>query len=102
MNTIEKPKPGERADRLHARRARQADRQRIGDLIFDILRRAAGPVGEHDDLLLADVGNGVDRDVRQRVIADAQDDQRRQHHEEPVVQAPADDEVDHDVASVVR
>ena len=62
-NTIAKPKPDiERMD-LHARRAGEARRQRIGDLVVDILRRAPRPVGEDDDLLLADVGDGIDRRV---------------------------------------
>ena len=49
------------ADRLHARHAQQGDGQRIGDLVFDVLRRAAHPLGEDDLLVLADVGDRVGR-----------------------------------------
>ena len=73
---------GHGADGLHARRAGEAGGQRIGDLVVDILRRTAGPVGEDDDLLLADVGDGIDRRVRQRVVAAAHDGPDAEHDEE--------------------
>ena len=47
------------ADRLDAGDSEQRDGQRIGDLVLDILRRAAHPLGEDDLLVLADIGNGV-------------------------------------------
>ena len=38
----------------------------IGDLVLDLLRAAAHPVGEDDDLVLAQVGDGVHRRVAAR------------------------------------
>ena len=39
----------------------QVDGQRIGDLVLDLLRAVAGPVGEDDDLVVREVRDGVDR-----------------------------------------
>ena len=61
--TIAKPKPDIERIVLTPGVPWRLDGQRVGDLVLDVLRRAAGPVGEDDDLLLADVGDGVDRRV---------------------------------------
>jgi hypothetical protein len=50
-----------RAHRAHMRQPLQVDGERIGDLVFHFLRTAALPLGEDDDLVFAQVGNGVDR-----------------------------------------
>ena len=50
-----------RANRAHMRQPLQVHSERIGDLVFDLLRTAALPLGEDDDLVLAQVGDRVDR-----------------------------------------
>ena len=47
----------------------QVHGERVGNLVFDFLRAAPLPLGEDDDLVLAQVGNGVDGRVQQRPIA---------------------------------
>ena len=60
MLTIENPNAEDERTVLHAGKSLQIDRQRIGDLIFHFLRTSARPVGENDDLVLAEIGDGVD------------------------------------------
>ena len=43
--------------------------KRIGDLVLDFARTAAHPIGEDDDLVLAQVGDGIDRRVQHGVDA---------------------------------
>jgi hypothetical protein len=59
---------GRRAHGAHMRQALQIHGERIGDLVFDFLRTAALPLGEYDDLVFAQVGNGVDGRVQQRPV----------------------------------
>ena len=84
-----------RPDGFDARGAREARGQRIGDLVVDILGRASRPVGEDDDLFLADVGNGIDVHVEDRVVAGPQDRQDGERHQKCVPERPADQSVDH-------
>ena len=74
--------------------------QRIGDLILDHLRRLARILGVDDDLNVGEIGDGVERHVRDRhrcrrattktvAIADQEDVPRR----------PADERGDHGGAS---
>src|ERR1035437_2034815 len=58
-----------RADGAHVRQPLQVHGERVGNLVFNFLRTAALPLGEHDDLVFAQVGNGIDRRVQQRPIA---------------------------------
>ena len=60
-----------RAHRLHARESLEIHRERIGDLILDLLRTAPGPVGEDDHLVLAQVRDGIDRRVAKARIPHA-------------------------------
>ena len=76
---------GVAADRAHVGDAEQRDRQGVGDLVLDVLGRAARPAREDDLLVLADVGDRVDRD---RVAGEAAD--RPVEGRRP--QAPADHE----------
>ena len=73
--TIEKPKPDIERMAFTPGVPCKATVERIGDLVVHVLRAAARPVGEHDHLLLADVGNGIDGDVPQCVPAAAQEHQ---------------------------
>ncbi len=49
------------AHRLHAGHPEQGTGERVGDLVFDVLRTTAGPGREDDLLVLADVRDGVHR-----------------------------------------
>ena len=49
------------ADGLDTGNAQQGNRQRIGDLVLHVLWGPPHPLGEHDLLVLPDVGNGIDR-----------------------------------------
>jgi len=75
------------------RTAFERDRERIRDLIVHVLRAAAGPVGEHDDLLLANVRDRIDRRVLERVPSAADHRDNGDDDEKRVVQAPANDRV---------
>ena len=50
-----------RPDDAHAGQALQVHGQRIRDLVLDLLRAVARPVREDDDLVVGQIGNGVDR-----------------------------------------
>ena len=69
MLIIEKLNSLRRPHRLHPRQPLQVHRERIGDLVLDFPRAAAHPVGEDDDLVLRQVGDGVDRRVDDGVNA---------------------------------
>ncbi len=49
-----------RADDPDAGEAAQVDRQRVADLVLDFLRAVPGPVGEHDHLVVREIGDRVD------------------------------------------
>jgi hypothetical protein len=97
------------ANRFHARHAQQRNGERIRDLVLHILRRAAHPFGEDDLLVFAQVGNGVHRDgpafesgeapvKRRDHHAPAEDEQHEEGDDEFLLQAEADEAVEHGVA----
>jgi len=99
----------EGADRLEAGRTLQHGGERVGDLVFDVLRRTAGPVGEDELLVLADVRDGVDGDriARDQLlfhlkghdpIAPQQDEGENQEHNQLVLETETDDAVDQTAA----
>ena len=51
------------ADEFHFRRGDEHGRNRISDLVFDQVGRAAFPIGVNDHLDVAEVGNGIERCV---------------------------------------
>ena len=57
----------------------QRDTERISDLVFDVFGRAAGPRRQHDDLVLADVRNRIDRHGLIAVPAIDQEPDCQQH-----------------------
>ena len=73
----------------------QIDRQRVGDLVFDFLRAAAHPIGEHDHLVFAEIGNGVDRRADHGVDADGGHGQRQGDHHKRIANRIRDDAFDH-------
>ena len=85
-----------------ARQALQVDRQRIRDLIFDLARAAAHPIGEHDHLIFGEIGNGVDRRVDDRINPQTHHDQRRDEHHEAIADRELDDFFNHEFSLVVR
>ncbi len=68
---------------LRARHGLQGDGQGIGDLVFHVLGRTARPLGEHDHLVLADVGNRIERHFLRGVPAKSNDGDRRDQDDEP-------------------
>ena len=54
-------------DEFDLRRGDEAGRDRIGDLVFDQIRRATFPIGIDDHLHVAEVGDGIQRRVQQPV-----------------------------------
>ena len=89
-----------RAHRLHARESLQIHRERIGDLILDLLRTAPRPVGEDDHLVLAEVGNGIDRRAKTARTPQPIRNSVATNDEEAVAQRPFDEAIDHGFTSV--
>ncbi len=83
------------ADGLHARESLQIHRERICDLILDLLRAAPRPVGEHDDLVFAQVGNRIHRRAINGADAEADEQRHAAKHQEAVAQRPLYDAIDH-------
>ncbi len=75
---------GVTSDCLYRRYAQERDCERIGDLVFNVLRRASGPFSEDDLLVLTEIRDGVDRDGASGKGAEAPVERRHG-------QAPADD-----------
>src|SRR5207249_4796647 len=87
------------ADDAHGGQALELERQRVGDLVLDLAGTVAGPVGEDDDLVLAQVGNGIDGGVVDGVDAGDGHGQAGEDHQEAVADGEFDDAVDHLLAS---
>ncbi len=66
-----------RSHGFHARQALQVDRERVSDLVFDLLGAAAHPVGEDDHLVLREIGNRIDRRVDDGMDAPDHDAERQ-------------------------
>src|SRR5207245_2220610 len=88
-----------RADGPHAGQALKVDRERIGDLVFDLLRTPSRPVGEDDDLVFAEVRDGVHRRAEDGADGPADDQHRRAGDEVPVPQRPFHDAINHEESS---
>ena len=84
-----------RPHHAHAGQPLEADRERVGDLVLDLLRRAARPVGEDDHLVVRQIGDGVDRDGQQRPVPPARDQQKARDDEKPIAQCGINEPVDH-------
>ena len=80
-----------RAHGLQVRQSLQVRRERIRDLILDELRRAPRPVDVDDDLVVGDVGNGIERRAHRRPDADADDDRVEQQDDEAVAGGEVDE-----------
>ena len=73
----------------------EAHRERIGDLVLDLLRRAAGPVGEDDHLVVREVGNRVDGRREQGPVPPPSNQEEEGDHEDAVPERDGDQPVDH-------
>jgi len=81
--------------RLHPGQPLEVHGERVGDLVLDLARAAPHPVGEHDRLVLGQVGNGVHRGVDHRVNPPDEHAESQQDHDEPVAHGKLDDLLDH-------
>ena len=84
-----------RADDAHAGQPLQVRRQRVGDLVLDLLRAVPGPVREDDDLVVGEIRNRVDRRGRQRPPAPAGEAEVQNDDDEPVLQCNVNESIDH-------
>ena len=83
------------ADRIRTRNGQQRNAERIRHLIFDIFGRTSRPRRQHNDLVLADVRNRIDRHrLESEPTPDAHAD-REQHHQQWFFYAETDDEIQH-------
>ncbi len=83
------------------RSPREAQRQRVGHLVFDLSRPVPLPPGEDDHLVFRKVGNRVDRRLPGRKRTKRRQGQARADDQGPVPDREGDDGVDH-VTIVVR
>ena len=84
-----------RAHGTDAGESLEIGRQRIRDLILDLLRAVARPVGEDDHLVVGEVGNRVDGRGPQRPPAPPGQGKREEDDESPVTQRAIDQVRDH-------
>jgi GTP-sensing pleiotropic transcriptional regulator CodY len=80
----------------------QLQGQRVGDLVLDLARAAAHPVGEDDDLVLAQVGDGVHGRVEHGVDRPDRQRRRHEHDQEAVADRVLDQFFDHGRLSFPR
>src|SRR5262249_19165691 len=80
---------------LRLRHAQHGSGERIGDLVFDHLRRLTGKLRVDDHLHVGEVGNGVERHPQHGVDSGKREKQRRKTHQKTVAGRPADDAADH-------
>ena len=108
-----KSEHGVTAHGSHTGQAEQLGGERIGDLVFDVLRGAARPLGEHDLLVVAEIGDGIHRYgiARQQVeipvkrgcsYAPPNQGKEKQKSNQFVVKKKVNDTVDHNLAVFVH
>jgi hypothetical protein len=69
--------------------------KRVGDLVFDHLRRLPGHFGVDDDLHVGQVRQGIQRRLQHRIDARQGDEQGGEDDEELVPRRPFDEGVQH-------
>ena len=77
------------------RRGEERRNDGIGDLIFDEVRAASGPVRKHDYLNVRQVGNRIERSIHQGPEPSGNGENDTQVDEELVPGAPLDDLFNH-------
>ena len=81
--------------RPHPGQPTQIDHHGVGDLVLHLLRRASRPLGEHDDLRLREIGNGIDRVGARGVDPRRHHQRHHREHEEAIAQRGVDQPRDH-------
>ena len=84
-----------RADHPHPGQPLQAHRQRIRDLVLDLLGGPPRPVREHDHLVVGEIRDRVDRRGQERPVAPAAEQQEEGDHQQAVPERGLDQPVDH-------
>ena len=69
--------------------------ERVGHLVFHHLRRLPRETGEHDDLHVGKIGDGIQRRGLHRLPTRERDQQRRDQHHETVLDRRVDQRADH-------
>ena len=85
----------EAADDLRLRHRQHRRRQRVGDLVLDHLRRLARIFRVDDDLGVGEVGDGIERQMDQRVDAGRSGEAGAEQHQQQVAGRPGDEARDH-------
>src|SRR4029450_3331290 len=89
------PERGLRADDTHPGEPLKVRRQRIRDLVLDLLRAVPGPVGEDDDLVVREIRDRVDWGRAERPPAPAGQAEVQRDHDEAMLQGNVNEAVDH-------
>ena len=72
----------------------------IGDLIFDDARGLAGILGKDDDLHIGQIGDGIERDLADRINSTEDNDGHQHQDEELILYGKFNDATDHDYSSI--
>ena len=94
------PKHARRSHGLHTGKSLKAYGQRIRDLILDLLRATPHPIGKHDYLVFAEIGQSIHRRFAHRPDAEYHDRKCGAYNEEAVPQRPSDERIDHGFTSI--
>ena len=86
---------GEAAHHARFRHGEHGGGQRIGDLVLDHLRRLARIFGVDDDLRIGEVGNGIERQMKNRIESRRDGEHRADHHQHDVARRRGDEASDH-------
>lgn len=87
---------GLRAHDPHATQALKVDRQRVGDLVFDLLRIMSGPIREDDDLVVGEIRNRIDWRRVQGPPAPAGEPDVRADDQHAIAKRELEQSVDHE------
>src|SRR5271166_359802 len=96
------PERRRRTDRLHTGQSLQIDGERVGDLVLHLLRAAAWPIAEHNDLVFTQVWDRIDRRVHHRPITGCGQGNVSGHDEEAITKGEFNDSVNHVGSSMCR
>ena len=88
----------EPAHHFRARHRQHRRGQGIGDLVLDHLRRLAGIFGVDDHLGVGEIGDGVERQMRQRIDAGGGGKAGAEQHQQQIARRPGDQAGDHGCA----
>lgn len=87
---------------LGVRHRQHRGRDRVGHLVFDDLRRLAGPLGEDDDLHVADIGERVHRDVAKGVHPAGDGGRREEQDQHLIADRAFNNSLEHDPTPVAH